>query len=413
MSVRIPKYRRHKPSGQALVEIAGRRRYLGKYNSDESREAYRRLIAELMSRRETPLEVPAARRLTINELVLRYYRFAKTYYVKRGRLTDEIASLRAALRRLRALYGRTSAGEFGPRAFKAVREAMTQEKLSRKYINDSMARVRRMFRWAVAEELLPVSAYQALTTVPGLRRGRSAAQESRPILPVADDVIAQTLPHLSDVVADMIRLQQLAGMRPAEVCLVRPVDLDRSGEVWTFRPESHKSEHVGKQRVVFLGPQAQAILHTYLARDPEEFCFSPRDAERTRRAQQRAARQTPLRNGVRRRATKPVRAPGDCYTSDSYRRAIHRACDQAFLHPTISDIPASKRTVPETAELRTWQRNHRWSPNRLRHAAATKVRREFGLEAAQVILGHSAADVTQIYAERDFAKGVDVAMRIG
>jgi site-specific recombinase XerC len=41
------------------------------------------------------------------------------------------------------------------------------------------------------------------------------------------------------------------------------------------------------------------------------------------------------------------------------------------------------------------------------------VRRNFGLEAAQVILGHSAADTTQIYAQRDLAKGVEVAKLIG
>nr|MBA3482772.1 hypothetical protein [Pirellulales bacterium] len=49
MTVRIPKYRFHKGSGQALVEIDGRRIYLGKHNSAESREQYRRLIAALMS----------------------------------------------------------------------------------------------------------------------------------------------------------------------------------------------------------------------------------------------------------------------------------------------------------------------------------------------------------------------------
>ena len=42
-----------------------------------------------------------------------------------------------------------------------------------------------------------------------------------------------------------------------------------------------------------------------------------------------------------------------------------------------------------------------WAPNRLRHTRATEVRKQFGLEAAQVILGHAKADVTQVYAERD------------
>jgi hypothetical protein len=38
MSVRIPKYRLHKGSGQALIQINGHRIYLGTYNSPESKE---------------------------------------------------------------------------------------------------------------------------------------------------------------------------------------------------------------------------------------------------------------------------------------------------------------------------------------------------------------------------------------
>ena len=67
----------------------------------------------------------------------------------------------------------------------------------------------------------------------------------------------------------------------------------------------------------------------------------------------------------------------------------------------------------QKAELHQWQSDHHWSPNRLRHTAATEIRSKFGLEAAQVILGHAQANVTQVYAERDIAKGVEVAKRIG
>ena len=44
---------------------------------------------------------------------------------------------------------------------------------------------------------------------------------------------------------------------------------------------------------------------------------------------------------------------------------------------------------------------------------ASHVRREHGLEAAQILLGHAMADVTQLYAERDVAKAVSVAAKIG
>ena len=43
----------------------------------------------------------------------------------------------------------------------------------------------------------------------------------------------------------------------------------------------------------------------------------------------------------------------------------------------------------------------------------TVVRATDGLEAAQVLLGHSKADVTQIYAERDTERAKSVALKIG
>ena len=60
-----------------------------------------------------------------------------------------------------------------------------------------------------------------------------------------------------------------------------------------------------------------------------------------------------------------------------------------------------------------WRKAHRWHPNQLRHAFATRVRKGYWLEAAQVLLGHSKADVTQVYAERNETLAADVAAKIG
>ena len=188
----------------------------------------------------------------------------------------------------------------------------------------------------------------------------------------------------------MVRLQRLTGARPAEVCILRPCDVNRSGEIWLYRPFRHKTERHGHVRVVMIGPKSQAVLLRYLARGQETFCFRPIDSEAKRRAAQHSERKTPLSCGNRPgsvKTKKPKRAPSERYATASYRRAIHRACDKA-----------------EVA---------RWAPNQLRHAAATEARREFGLEAAQVVMGHSKADVTQVYAERDLAKGLAVAKAIG
>ncbi len=416
MSVHLPKYRHHKGSGQALVVIKDRRIYLGKYDSPESKEKYHRCITQLIAPGPTVEACQPDKSPTINALILGYHRYAQTYYVKNGKPTDEVYGIRATLRRLRQLYGKTLAKNFGPKAFKLVREAMIQEGLSRQYINDSMARIRRMYKWGIAEELLPASVLHSLESVPGLRRGRSQAIETCPVQPLPDDTLNATLPCMPPVVADMAQFQRLTGCRPAEVCIVRPCDIDRSRDVWQYIPQSHKTEHHGHQRTIFIGPQAQEILLHYLARDSEMYCFRPCDSEEKRRAAAHAARITPLSCGNGpgdNRKKNPKRTAGDKYNSDSYRRAIHRACDQAFPHPELSKLKASELSNQQKEELLRWQSEHRWSPNRMRHTAATEVRREFGLEAAQVMLGHSQANITQVYAERDLAKGFEVARRIG
>jgi integrase len=141
--------------------------------------------------------------------------------------------------------------------------------LCRSTINQHIGRVRRMFRWAVAEELLPVTTYQALAAVPGLQRGRCAAKEPRPVRPVADEVVEATLPHVSSTVATMVRFQKLTGCRPGEVCIIRPCDIVTSVKVWRYVPESHKTEHHDRERIIFIGPRAQDVIRPYLLREKD------------------------------------------------------------------------------------------------------------------------------------------------
>ena len=411
----LPTYRKHKASGQAIVTLNGGDHYLGRYGSKLSRDQYDRLMAEWLqcNRRLTSTCHDS---ITVVELCARYLKFAKGYYVKDGRCTKVTPAIKAMIPYLRDWYGREPASEFGPLALKAVRQRMVEDGLSRSYVNDHVARIKRMFKWAVGEQLVPVATHQALTAVPGLLRGRTEARETEPILPIDDAAVQATMPHMPDLVADMVRLQRFTGMRPAEVCILRPCDLDRSGDTWIYTPESHKTQHQGRSRTVFIGPKAQAVLMPYLARDAKAYCFRPVDSETQRLAALHEVRVTPLSCGNRpgtNRKLKPRKAPGERYTTDSYRRAIARACDKAFLHPTLNGIRRCDLTSDQVADLKKWQSQHRWAPNQLRHTAATEIRRKFGLEAAQVILGHSQANVTQIYAERDIAKGIQVAGAIG
>ena len=55
----------------------------------------------------------------------------------------------------------------------------------------------------------------------------------------------------------------------------------------------------------------------------------------------------------------------------------------------------------------------RWCPNQLRHNCATRVRRLYGLDAAAAVLGHRLGTVTEIYAEADLRKAIDIMREIG
>jgi integrase len=403
--VSVPKYSKHKASGQAVVTVGGVDHYLGPHGTKASLIEYDRLIAEWMANGRQ-VHVTAADGLTVAELLGKYRRFAESYYRKNGRITNEVTAIASAAKIVRQLYGNEPASTFGPLKLQAVQQAMIRADWVRKHINKQVGRIVRIFSWAVAQELVKADVAHALREVKGLHQGRSAARETPPVLPVSDAIVDATLPYLPAIVADIVRFQRFTGCRPQEACLVRPCDVDTSGEVWVYVPAEHKTEHHGKRRTIFIGPRAQDVLRPYLLREKESYCFVPADSERKRRAELTAARRIPVSYGNRPGTNckrDPKRSAGERYTTDSYRRAIDRACDKAF--------PAPANATPEAA--REWKLQHRWAPNRLRHTAATELRKRFGLEAAQVVLGHSAADVTQIYAERDLAKAAAVIREVG
>lgn len=97
--------------------------------------------------------------------------------------------------------------------------------------------------------MIPPTMQHTLASVPGLKRGRSGAKESSRVLPIEDAIVEKPLSHLPAVVADMVRLQQLTGMQPAEIRIIRPLDLDRDHDVWIYRPSIHKTQHAEKDRL--------------------------------------------------------------------------------------------------------------------------------------------------------------------
>lgn len=356
----VPRYSRHS-SGQARVRINGRTHYLGKYGSPASREKYGRLIAEWL----TTVEQPAG--LTMDDIAIGYREYAHSYYVKNGELTGHLSCIEAALGYLVKEMGAENANNFTARKLKALREKLIERGLSRRYINDLVAVLKRAMRWAASEELISPNVPASLQTVDGLRRGRSSAKEYPPVLAVDEKSVKAILPHISKQVAAMVQLQLYTGMRPCEVLPLRPQEITRRDDgVWEYRPSRNKSEHKGLDRIVFIGPKGQAVLSPWLDREHDSFCFQPKESDRRHRNK---------------------RGPGETYRRDSYRTAIQRACRKAKVEP--------------------------WTPNQLRHTHATLCRQRFGLEGSQVVLGHVHANVSEIYAERDLKLAANIQRELG
>jgi len=413
--LRVPSYRRHKATGQAVVTIAGRDIYLGKFNSAASLAEYSRIIAEWAAHGGT-LPSQQASDFTVMELAAAFMRHAKQYYRgPDGQLTTEVANFRPIVDRLVHLYGRTRVADFGPLGLKAVRQGMIDDKLARRTINHGVNRIRRIFRWGVENQLVSPAVLQGLQAVAGLRFGRSGAKETAPVRPVPDALVDATLPYVSPQVAAMIQLQRITGMRSGEVTIMRGCNIDTRGKVWVYTPDTHKTAWHGHDRQVYLGPRAQDIVKPFLKADLQAYLFSPADAEALRSAKRygvcRSNRKTPvypseMRSRARRRQARTGRQLRQRYTPDTYLRAIRYGIEAANRARVAAGNAAG--VAAEQVELVP-----HWHPHQLRHNAATHLRREHGIEMARIILGHRSPAITEVYAEADHGRAIEIMARIG
>lgn len=329
-----------------------------------------------------------SKELTIEELAARYDAHARIYYRKRasGRETREAANVASAMRYAVVAFGDKLAEEFIPADLVACRKAMIPT-CARKTINAMVHRIRRVFQWGVEQGLVPAETWHGLQAVTPLKFGRTEARETEPVTSVFGIYIAAVLAAAPSILRAMIRLQLLTGMRPGEVCIMRPCDIDVSEDVWVYTPFEHKTEHHGRRRRVFLGPRAQQILVPFLKRPANAFCFSPREAMAERWAACKTHRQTP---NTERKTDRKIR---DRYDTKTYRRAITRIC-QALGIP-------------------------KWTPGRLRHNRATDLFDRRETDAARVTLGQADSATTEIYIDTDVKQIRDeeaarrIAMELG
>jgi integrase len=393
---RPPRLCHEKASNQGVVRSDGKKVYLGRWGDPQTKANYDRVVAEWLAHgRRLPTGRPM---LVVNEMLEKYWDFAEGYYVKNGSPTKELSCMWEAMGPLRDVYGSLPVEEFGPVALKTVRQRMIEKEWCRTHVNHHVNRIRRIFKWAVESELVSSSVLHALQAVAPLRKGRSEARESDPVKPVPEAFVRAVLPHVSDQVSTMIQLQSLTGMRSGEVVIMRGCDLKTTGKVWTYTPSSHKTEHHGHERIVYLGPKAQRILKPWLKTHLTAFLFSPAEAEASRHAERRQVRQSPMTPSQAKRKPKrqPKKPKRDHYSVDTYRQAIDYG-----IAKRNEDVKDDAKKIPH------------WHPHQLRHNIATRLRRDYGIDAARVILGHKTAAVTEIYAEADQVKAAAIMSKVG
>lgn len=353
--MRVPKYSHHKATDQAYVKLNGKFIYLEKYGTEASRRKYEETIGDWLANGRKASDTEAAHvGITVGALFALYLEYCRDYYQRDGKPTTEYDA-HVCLRNKVAAIAILPANQVTPATIDTLRQKWIDDGNCRKYNNKSIGRLVRMFKWGVAKELADVAVWQRLTAVSGLKSGRTKARDCEPIGPADDETFEHACEFMPDDTAAMARIQRLTGCRPGELWIMRPSDIDRSGDVWTYTPPSHKTQHHGKRRTIHIGPKAQRLLLPFLLRPSTDLCFR--------------------------------RESGKTWDRFSYRDAIHLACKSAEL-PTFN-------------------------PNQLRHSAGTEVRKRYGLEGAQVALGHANASITEVYAERDNAKAAMIAREIG
>jgi Phage integrase family. len=395
-----------------LVEWQGKRTYLGVYGTPESRETYRRFCARLRQPidDEVQLEITPGE-CTVAQLVSAYLDWAQVYYADGAEKPKEYQSLVAACRPLLKKAGAELVDLFRPSHLRAVRKEMVDHGWARLYVNRQVHRLGRVFRWGVERDLVDPSTLARLKTLQPLRKGKTTAPETPPVRPVNLADVERVAAELPPVLAAMVWLQRWTGMRSESLVVLRPCDLERSGATWRYRPAQHKTAWRDHELTIHLGPQAQAVLEPLLAgRNPEAYLFSPVDVVDWRQARKRAARKSKVQpSQVDRRKPHAAVRPGKRFTINSYRRAITNAAaainarEQARVDELLEQT--GQRVEPQLVEA--------FTPHRLRHTRGTEVRARYGLEAAQVVLGHRHAKVTEIYAERNAGLAREIAAASG
>jgi len=193
----------------------------------------------------------------------------------------------------------------------------------------------------------------------------------------------------------MLRIVWYTGMRPNEVCTMRPFDIVKNDkDCWLYVPGrdqspvgKHKTMRFERVKVIPLARECQKILQKRIREfNSKDYIFNPKEGMQEFLAKKAASRQTPLKWGNSpgtNRKEHPMIKPRDRYDHHTLRKACQRACLRAGVESFV--------------------------PYDLRRSMATRARATLGKEAAQVLLGHASTSTTEIYLLEEVQEAMKVA----
>ncbi len=362
----------HRSSGQSRIRVNGDDVYLGPHGSEESRRRYAETIARLLVEgKAAPARKTDTPYLTVNDVLDQFDRHAAETCSERGREYDQFQLVYQPLRRL---YGTTAAAEFDADKLEDLQRALATGSwmsaedrkapnrkptggLCRRIVNRRIGKVRHIWQWAERKKLVPTGAFHALKAVAPLRATSKLARSSpRPQATTLEE-LKRILPYCRADIAAMLLVQWWTGCRSGEVRSLRVGDVTLAAGVRTYRPREHKTDYLGEERTIAVGPKAWSVLGPWLVgKTPDDYAF-------------------------------PSPKTGAAWTRDGYCHAVRAAAKKAGL-------PG-------------------WHPYRCRHGARMRIGAAAGDEAARAVLGHKTISTTEHYGQLDAALAARVQAKLG
>ena len=189
----IPNYRLHKATGQAFVELGGRRFYLGKHGSKASREEYERRVAEYLTNGRQLPPTGTKTGISCKELAIHFLEWAEEYFMSQPK---SFAHIKTAMGFLVKHYGRESVDSFVPLSLVFMQKKLVEHGYARPMVNRYVGIIKRAFKHGTKFGWVSAPTSYALQVVDNLKKGRTQAHEYRDIKPVDPDIFETTLSQL-------------------------------------------------------------------------------------------------------------------------------------------------------------------------------------------------------------------------